>query len=291
MASLGTDTMGSVRIPASYCGVVGLKPTFGLASAAGVVPTYWPWDAVGPLARTVEDAAIMLDGIAGYDAESPGSRPTPKAAFWPVRKIELTGYRFSILRNLVAPVESPAILEAFKRAVEVFRRLGARPQEETIPDYVPTTARRQGFLIVEAVAAFLHKDVLAAKPESFSRQVLGYLQFGRDVSSARLLHAQCVLEGLRHSAQRLFERTDFVLSPATPQTSFRFGEPVPDTSGDLAALANFGGCPAISVPMGFDKSGMPMGLQIVGAPGADSALLSVASAFESSTDFRLKSIQ
>lgn len=264
--ALGTDTMGSIRIPASYCGVVGLKPTYGRVSNSGVCHVSWRLDHVGPLARSVDDAVLMLDAIAGFDVPGAESRR-----------------RLGVLENYEPTSVVPAVREAFERALRVLADLGYRIESVTIPDYDPAQARRSGLLMVEADAAVVHRADLAERPELISDEVRAMLDYGRRAAAAKLARAEQVVGLAATGARRLLEELDAIVSPTTPQTAFAFGEPVPDSQGDFTALANFAGCPAISVPMGADPAGMPIGLQFVAAPWCESRLLEIARAFERAT--------
>jgi len=264
--ALGTDTMGSIRIPASYCGAVGLKPTYGLVSNSGVCYVSWRLDHVGPIARSVEDAGLVLDAIASFDTPGAGRHR-----------------RLGVLENYERTAVAPAVREAFERALRVLADLGYRVESAAIPDYDPSQARRSGLLMVEADAAVVHEADLAERPELLSDEVRAMLDYGRRAAPAKLAHAERVVALAAVGARRLLEEFDAIVSPTTPQTAFVFGEPVPDSQGDFTALANFAGCPAISVPMGADPAGMPIGLQLVAAPWCEPGLLEIARAFERAT--------
>jgi aspartyl-tRNA(Asn)/glutamyl-tRNA(Gln) amidotransferase subunit A len=273
--ALGTDTMGSIRIPASYCGAVGLKPTYGLVSNGGVCSVSWRLDHVGPIARSVEDAGLVLDAIAGFDVRCPESRsPGPGAE---MRR------RLGVLENYEGTAVAPAVREAFERALRVLANLGYRVESVAIPGYDPSQARRSGLLMVEADAALVHETDLAERPELLSDEVRAMLDYGRRAAAAKLARAERVVALAAMGARRLLGEFDAIVSPTTPQTAFVFGEPVPDSQGDFTALANFAGCPAISLPMGADPAGMPIGLQLMGAPWSEPGLLEIARAFERAT--------
>jgi aspartyl-tRNA(Asn)/glutamyl-tRNA(Gln) amidotransferase subunit A len=273
--ALGTDTMGSIRIPASYCGAVGLKPTYGSVSTGGVCALSWRLDHVGPLARTVEDAALLLDAIAGFD---PGSAESQRPG--PGRRL---GKRLGVLGKLEATACTPAVRQAFERALGVLEHLGYSIETVEIPGYEPARARRSGLLMVEADAAVVHEAALAGRREAFSEEALAMLDYAISASAAKLARAERTVHLAARAALRLLEELDAIVSPTTPQTAFVFGEPVPDNQGDFTALASFAGCPAISVPMGADAAGMPIGLQLVAAPWCEAGLLEIARDFERAT--------
>ena len=273
--ALGTDTMGSIRIPASYCGVVGLKPTYGRVSTGGVCYVSWRLDHVGPMARSVEDVGILLDAIAGYDLHCTESRiPAPK---------DVNSFRLGVLQNYEKSSVAPAIREAFDRALKSFSDLGYRVGGVSLQDFDPAYARRCGLLMVEADAALVHEKDLSERPEMLSEQMRAMLNYGRSASAAKLAKAERVVALTATGAQRLLEGLDAIVSPTMPQTAFRFDEPVPDNQGDFTALANFAGCPAISMPMGVDAEGMPMGLQLMGPAWSEHRLLEIARAFETAS--------
>jgi aspartyl-tRNA(Asn)/glutamyl-tRNA(Gln) amidotransferase subunit A len=265
--ALGTDTLGSIRIPASYCGTVGLKPTFGRVSTGGVCALSRPFDHVGPLARTVEDAALLLDAIAGSDPDRVETRGPGR------------NRRLALLKNYESTAVAPAVREAFERALRVLADLGYRVESVGIPGYEPFQARRSGLLMVEADAALVHETDLAERPELLSDEVRAMLDYGRRATAAKRAQAERVVALAAMGARQLLEEFDAIVSPTTPQTAFLFGEPVPESQGDFTALANFAGCPAISVPMGADAAGMPIGLQLVAAPWCEAGLIEIARAY------------
>lgn len=270
--ALGTDTMGSIRIPASYCGAVGLKPTYGRVSTGGVCYVSWRLDHVGPIARSVEDAGILLDAIAGFDVLCTESRlPAPG---------KVMRRRLGVLRDYEKTGVAPAVREAFERALGILADLGYRIESVSIPGYDPSHARRCGLLMVEADAALVHEKDLAERPEMLSEQMRAMLGYGRSATAAKLARAERVVALAATGARRLLEDLDAIVSPTTPQTAFGFDEPVPDSQGDFTALANFAGCPAISVPLGADPAGMPIGLQFMAPPWSEPGLLEIARAFE-----------
>ena len=265
--ALGTDTLGSIRIPASYCGTVGLKPTFGRVSTAGVCALSSRFDHVGPLARTVEDAALLLYAMAGADRDSAES-PRPER-----------DRRLAVLENYEGTPVAPAVREAFERALQVLADLGYRVESVAIPDYEPSQARRAGLLMVEADAALVHETDLAERPELLSDEVRAMLEYGRRATAAKRAQAERVVTLAAMGTRQLLEEFDAIVSPTTPQTAFLFGEPIPESQGDFTALANLAGCPAISVPMGADAAGMPIGLQLVAAPWCEAGLIEIARAY------------
>jgi len=285
-AALGTDTGGSVRLPAAYCGVVGLKPSYGLVSTRGVVPLSYRLDHVGPLTRTVEDAALMLGAMAGRDPDCPESRPgapPPDVA----ARASLDGVRLGVLRNVDDDAPEPAVAASFRAACVQLGRLGASIETVELPTYDMARGRRAGFVRVEVEAAFVHGALYQREPERFSAEMRGFLEFGARASAQQLLQADRRIALAGFELARCFDRVDAILSPTAPQVAFSFDRPPPDNQGGYTILANFAGCPAISLPMGATPDGLPTGLHVMAPVGREDRVLAVASAYEAAAGWRL----
>jgi len=278
--ALGTDTGGSVRIPAAYCGVVGLKPSYGLVSTRGVVPLSLRLDHVGPLTRTVGDAGLLLSAVAGHDAEWPYSRAYQQEDYAQVAEGSLAGIRVGLLTNYERTQVEPAVSNAFGKAVALFQRLGAEIHELSLPTYDVVRGRRAVFVRVEVEAAAAHGQLYRSEPERFSPEMRGYLDWGLKAGALRLVEADYTMDVAVREVGRCFQAVDAVVTPTTPQAAFPFGGSIPDTQGDFCALANMAGCPAISLPMGLNADGLPLGLQIMAPVGQDKRVLAIASAYE-----------
>lgn len=281
-AALGTDTGGSVRIPASYCGTVGLKPSYGLISTRGVVPLSNRLDHVGPLTRSVADAALVLDTLGGFDPDCPESRRGPAGGYSPPRPSRLEGLKLGILMNFAAEPQEEAITKAFRIAIGHFARLGAEIRSIELPSYDPVRGRRAGFLRVEAEAAFVHGPLYERQPERFSAEMRRFLDYGRKLLATQLVSADRRVEVAAFELTKCFEELDAIVSPTTPQAAPGFDEKAPENAGTFCIPANFAGCPAISVPMGCDELGRPLGLQVMGPVHRDSRVLHIAAAYEAS---------
>ena len=277
-AALGTDTGGSVRIPAAYCGQVGLKPSYGRVSARGVVPLSVRLDHVGPLARTVTDAALLFAAMAGWDANYPYARPYPAPDLNPPAAT-LKGLRLSILGNLPSTTIEPSVGAAFERAIAVLSAEGASVTSITLPTYDVVGGRRAVFVRVEVEAALEHGALYRREGDRFSPEMKGYLDWGLGASAIRLAQADRIIAGAAHELSCALAGVDALLLPTTPQAAFAFDGSVPDSASDFCVLANMAGCPAISVPMGLNELGLPLGLQLMAAKGEDERLLSIASAY------------
>jgi len=284
-AGIGTDTLGSVRLPAAYCGVAGLKPTHGVVSARGVVPLSRRLDTVGPIARCVADLGLMLDVIAGFDPEYPGSVERRSEATHPAEKADLTGVTCGIIANLDLIEMDADVRSAFARTIEMLEALGASIRRIDLPDYDPTTARRAGLLVCEADGAAVHERAMTEWPGAFSAEFRRMLEYGRDAARERLTKAERVIESAAFEIRRLLREVDLIVSPTTPQPAFPFDGPVPVDQADLTAIASFGGCPAVSIPCGLTRTGLPMGLQLIGRPLGERALLAAARVLEARCSF------
>jgi aspartyl-tRNA(Asn)/glutamyl-tRNA(Gln) amidotransferase subunit A len=285
-AALGTDTGGSVRIPAAYCGQVGLKPSYGRVSTRGVVPLSLRLDHVGPLTRTVSDAALLLAAMAGEDPDWPYARAFQAPDPSPPSPI-LKGLRLGILSNLEQTAIEPSVQAAWQRALELLQSAGASVATFTLPTYDVVRGRRAVFVRVEVEAAMQHEALYRREPERFSAEMKGYFDWGLSASAVRLAQADRTIERAAHELSRALASVDAILTPTTPQAAFAFDGPVPDSAGDFCVLANMAGCPAISVPMGVNEGGLPLGLQFLAAAGEDQRLLAIALAYERAAGFSL----
>jgi aspartyl-tRNA(Asn)/glutamyl-tRNA(Gln) amidotransferase subunit A len=286
-AALGTDTGGSVRIPAAYCGVVGLKASFGLVSIRGVVPLSYRLDHVGPLTRTVADAALMLGAMAGFDPSCPDARRAPSYEFPVASAGRLDGTVLGVIRNFDDESSEPAVVDAFKAALRELEALGAAVKVIELPSYDMARGRRAGFVRVEIEAAFVHAALYRAEPERFSPAMRSYLDYGLKASAQQALQADRRIDLARFELARAFDTVDAIVSPTAPQTSFPFERAVPDNQGGFTILANFAGCPAISLPMGTSPDGLPIGLQVMAPIDREDQVLRIAAAYEAKAAWQI----
>ncbi len=274
--AIGTDTMGSVRIPAAYCGVVGLKPTAGLVSRHGVVPLSPALDHVGMLARTPRLAARGLQAMVTDDPRDPASRPAP--ADWsavPAAAPTLGGLRIGLPEPVLAAPMLSAIRTAWDEAALRLRELGAIVSPVAVPGWEPGATRRAGLLLIEAEAAALH-EALIADPDATSPGFRAALQYGRDAGTVRLARALFRLSEARAGALRALDACDLLLMPTAPQRAFAFGTPTPPDQADFTAIANIAGLPAIAIPWRSDD--LPASVQIVGRPYDEARVVGLAEA-------------
>jgi aspartyl-tRNA(Asn)/glutamyl-tRNA(Gln) amidotransferase subunit A len=292
-ATLGSDTGGSIRVPASLCGIVGIKPTYGRVSRWGAMPLSFSLDHVGPLCRSSEDAALMLEAIAGHDPRDRSTSPRPVP-----RYRDALGPGLEQLRVGVVPPEryefplAPAVEKAFKDALDGLKALGARVEICEVPEFTPFNGLRRAILVAEIAA--LHRELVRTRRADYNQTTLSRMLPGFALDSADYLRALSARGPLTRSfCREVFSRCDVLALPTTPVPTPRIDET--DTQGDsryveasnqlgsLIGPFNYTGLPAISTPMGFDDSGMPLGLQLVARPFAEALLLRTSHQFERAT--------
>ncbi|MFJ9612023.1 amidase [Kitasatospora sp. NPDC101176] len=287
--ALGTDTGGSIRVPAALNGVVGLKPTYGLVPRHGVTSLSWSLDHVGPITRTVEDAATVLTALAGHDPRDPASLDVPAADYRPADDPDLTGLRIGLPRTHYFDHVDPEVESAVRHAVGQLEALGARLVEVDVPMTRYLQATQWGLMVPEATA--YHERTLRTVPELYQADVRVLLEAGELLTAGDYLRAQRSRTLMRQEWARLWETVDVIAAPAVPLTAVRAGEEtvtwpdgttegVSDALVRLSAPANITGVPALTVPAGQDAAGLPIGLQLLGRPLGEQTLLRVGHAFE-----------
>ena len=274
VAAVGSDSLGSIRIPASYCGVFALKPTHGEISTRGMVAAARRLDAVGLLARSVDDLTVLLQVLAGYDADDARSRRR-RVAFSPP-DWEPGNLRTGLLGDLAGVGVQPEVIEVFEAALEKLpRELGERRTVD-FSDWNFARTRRAGLLLMEAeILGTFAADLESAGP-SVSDRFRSMLGYAATKSAADYAVADRVLDAATLKMRRLFAQVDVLVMPTTPQGAFLLGESVPDSQADLTSFASLAGCPAVSIPMGTLPNGLPIGMQLIGARGSDLRLLELA---------------
>jgi aspartyl-tRNA(Asn)/glutamyl-tRNA(Gln) amidotransferase subunit A len=296
-AALGSDTGGSIRIPASLCGTVGLKATFGRVSRTGVVPHSWSLDHAGPLTRSVGDAAILLNVLAGRDHADPGSAAVSVPDFTAGLGQDVRGLRIAVCRNHFFGRNQRAVAEAVELAINWFAAQGAVVEDVTIPRL--EFGLGAIFAIELASSAAYHDASLrAGRVNGFTADVATLVEMGRLVTGADYLKAEQFRSVLIEDFRQVFDRADIIIAPTEPVTAPFADQTSVDLDGTSeSALAatwrltypfNLTGVPAITVPCGFDAQGLPIGLQIAGSWFAEQAVLRAACAYEAahSTDIR-----
>jgi aspartyl-tRNA(Asn)/glutamyl-tRNA(Gln) amidotransferase subunit A len=317
-AALGSDTGGSIRQPASFCGVVGLKPTYGRVSRYGLVAYGSSLDQIGPITQTVGDAALMMNVIAGHD---PADSTSVDEAVAPVCDyLEKLDERIENLRVGIVPQlncgADESVQEAIGAAIDVYKRAGAEVIEVDMPHseyaiaayYVIATAEASGNLARYDGVHYGHRSEKAqdyievytkSRAEAFGKEVkrrimLGTYALSSGYYDAYYLKALKVRNLIRRDFTDAFEKCDCIIMPAAPTTAFRIGEKVDDPltmylSDVYTIAANLAGIPGMSIPCGFDDGNLPIGLQILGPTFTEDRLLRIARMFESQTDWHTKS--
>ncbi len=280
--ALGSDTAGSIRIPAAFCGAVGLKPTYGRISTHGVLPLSWNLDHVGPITRTVADAALLLSACAGYDAADPTAGQAAVDDYSAGLTAGVRGMRLAVLSDSYFRNAEPAVLQAFERAVAVLRAAGAVIEELAV-DW-GAQARRNNSVILVSDAATYHAQALAEQPTSYAPQTRADLERGAAYHATEYASARRYQQQLQRTALTIFERYRAVLLPTTPMVAHLRSDDGFDAVQGRSPLSftapfNFLGWPALSLPCGM-ADGLPVGLQIVGAPWDEATVLRVGSAYE-----------
>jgi Asp-tRNA(Asn)/Glu-tRNA(Gln) amidotransferase A subunit family amidase len=282
VAAIGSDTLGSIRVPASYCGVYALKPTHGEISARGLVPAARRLDSVGLLARGVDDLTVLLQTLAGYDADDARSRRR-RVAFQPP-DWEPGNLRTGFLPDLAAVGVERDVIDVFNHALSQLKgELGERrPVDFSDWDFART--RRAGLLLMEAEMLNTFADELADEAYPVSPGFRQMVDFAAKKSAADYVAADLVLDAATLKMRRLFAQVDVLVLPTTSQGAFPLDQPAPASQADLCSFASLAGCPSVSIPMGTLPNGMPIGMQLVGARGSDLRLLELAAVCASSLD-------
>ncbi|CAO3433757.1 amidase [Azospirillum doebereinerae] len=285
--SFGTDTGGSIRIPAALCGVVGLRPSVGRVPNTGVLPCSVDFDTVGPLAYTVADVARGFAAIAGYDPEDPNSVEAPLGNFLPSLSAGIAGVRIGIPRNFYFDDLQPAVAARLSEAAAALERAGARLVDVTIEEAEVAQART-AFSLLVADMAQQHKTKIDGAPEAIGPEVLRRLRLGLPVSGVEYAESRRWLANWKLRFRALFEAVDLILTPTTPIVAARIADAA-DMIAATRAVSRFTygfgalGLPAMSVPCGFDAEGMPVGMQIVGRWFDEPLVLRAGAAFQAVT--------
>ena len=284
--ALGSDTGGSIRIPASLCGVVGLKPTYGRVSLRGAVPLSWSLDHAGPMARRVSDVALLLEAIAGPDNADPGSADVATGDYRAKLEDGISGWRIGVIADESLGDVEPDVRAAVRKAVKALASAGARIEELAVPEL--QEAGRLNGLMTTADAAAFHRERMERAPDAFGQDVLTRLRRGAAYGATDYADARRQQSILRQTFSSWFVEHggsfDAVILPTTPCIAPRIAglDPVAlaPVLTRLTAPFNFTGLPAMSVPCGVTPDGLPVGLQIVGAPWAEQRVLRVGRAYE-----------
>lgn len=284
--AMGSDTGGSIRIPASFCGVVGLKPSFGRVSRYGVLPLDFSLDHMGPLTQCVRDAALTLNVLAGFDPRDQTCSPRPAEPYLPSEPVNIQGLRIGIPENFYFDRISPSIADAVGHATRLAEESGAVVVSLRVPDIARLNTIGRIILLSEASATmerYLHRR------EDFGSDVLALLDQGRLLPATDYINAQRVRRVLQQEFQAVWKQVDCLLTPTTPISAPKIGQATIDlgeeedvriASTRLARGVNVLGLPALSLPCGFDAAGLPIGLQIIGPSFQEALILRIGAALE-----------
>ena len=289
LGALGSDTGGSIRLPAAYCGIAGLKPTPGLVSRRGVIPLAPSLDTAGPMAWTAEDCAILLDALAGHDPADPASVPGPSVSYATAIATPLKGLRVGVLRHVYEHdmPAAPEVHVAMNRAAAVLKSLGCRVEDATLPPLQEYNA--VGRVIITSEAYALHEANLRTRPSDYSRAFRIRVLSGALIRAAEYIAAQRRRTDLIALTAKAFQRFDVLISSPTLGAAPLLSEQRPDDGFArplLTTLANVAAVPSMVVCAGFTAAGLPLGLEIMGPAWGDATVLRVGHHFERETGTR-----
>jgi aspartyl-tRNA(Asn)/glutamyl-tRNA(Gln) amidotransferase subunit A len=279
--SIGSDTGGSIRIPASYCGVVGLKPTYGLVSLHGVCDLSPSLDHAGPIARSVSDIASLLQIIAGHDPADPRSLDAPLPDYTAALEHNIRGLRVGVVQEHMGRLH-PGVADVTMAALRELERLGMQLCEVSLPELAGADQALLALVMPEA--SLVHTDGLRQRPGDYAELTRAQLEQGTQIPAVDYLRAQAYQRNLRAAMLTALRGVDLLASPTVAWEASAEDPPVGDPEGADEALRtgpyNITGLPAISIPCGFGPAGLPLGLQLAAAPLAEGLLLRAAHHYE-----------
>ena len=290
LGAIGTDTAGSIRLPSAFCGISGFKPTFGLVSAHGVVPLAPSYDHVGPMARTAEDCALMLDAIAAYDSWDPNSSTVQRGGYAHALADRTEKLRLGIPDQFFFDDLDPEVAAAFDEAIRIARSMASDIKSVSIPVDTDRTVH-----VYEAYQ--YHAKYLPGSADKYQPETLRRIMAGEKVTANEYQQKKAELLELRRKAARIFDDVDLILTPTVPVLPPDIADlqahPEQLRPAEIVMLRNTRpfnvlGLPSISIPCGFSKGGLPIGLQITGPAHEDAAVLRFAHAFQQATDWHQK---
>lgn len=313
--ALGSDTGGSIRLPASFCGIVGMKPTYGRVSRYGLIAFASSLDQIGPFARSVEDSALLLEAISGYDSHDSTSLDIQVPAFSKALNKDIKGSKVGVIKELLAEGVSPDVKKSVENAIKMYKDLGAEIIEISLPlleysigvYYILATAEASSNLARFDGVKYGHrtkdpKNLLEmytkTRAEGFGDEVKRRIMLGTYALSAGYYDAyykkaQQLRRLIKEDFDKAFEKVDILVSPTCPNTAFEIGSKIEDPLSmyltDIGTIsANLAGIPGMSLPCGYDSDGMPIGLQILAPALHEEKMFNMAYNFEQATDFHKK---
>ena len=313
--SLGSDTGGSIRLPASFCGIVGMKPTYGRVSRYGLIAFASSLDQIGPFARSVEDAANLLEVISGYDPKDSTSLNIPVENYSSMLNNDIKGKKIGVIKELMSEGLTEDVSKALQKAIDDYKAMGCEIVEISLPSlkysigiyYILATAEcssnlarfdgvRYGYRTPDAknlMELYTRSRAEGFGPEVKRRIMLGTYALSSGYYDAYYKKAQQMRALVTQEFAKAFEQVNVLISPTCPNTAFDLGAKASDPLAmyltDIATIsANLAGIPGLSVPAGFDRDGMPIGLQILAPQMQDAKLLNFAYKFEQANDYHTK---
>ena len=313
--SLGSDTGGSIRLPASFCGIVGMKPTYGRVSRYGLIAFASSLDQIGPFARTVEDAANLLEVISGHDPKDSTSLNLPVEHYANSLNNDIKGLKVGVIKELMSEGLAPDVQKSMEAAIECYKKLGAEIVEISLPNlkhsigiyYILATAEcssnlarfdgvKYGYRTPDAknlLEMYTKTRAEGFGPEVKRRIMLGTYALSSGYYDAYYKKAQQMRALVTQDFVEAFKKADILISPTCPNTAFELGaksnDPLAMYLTDIATIsANLAGIPGMSIPAGFDKDGMPIGLQILAPQLQEARLFNAAHKFERANDYYTK---
>ena len=296
--ALGTDTGGSIRLPSAINGIVGIRPTYGRVSNQGIIPLAWSMDTAGPMTRTVEDCALMFSVIAGRDPGDPTTAQVPVQDYLAGLKQGVKGLRIGVVPGYFFHHLQPPVYAALKTALATFESLGAVIYEVDIKNIHGNISAQ---LTIEAAEpSTYHQRWLRERPSDYGEDVRTLLEVGEMLLATHYLQAQRYRALLRQEFMDAFQQVDVFVCPTLPFTATRVGamrvviengveEDMLSAIMQYTGVPSLTGLPSLAVPCGFDADGLPIGMQIIGRPFDEATLFRAGSAFQTVTDFHLKS--
>jgi aspartyl-tRNA(Asn)/glutamyl-tRNA(Gln) amidotransferase subunit A len=291
--SFGSDTAGSIRLPASFCGAVGLKPTFGRVSRYGLQPLSWSLDYAGPFGRSVRDVAVLLQAVAGADPRDPASAAVTVPNYAGALGGRLDGVTIGFVTNVMGAGLDPEIDAAVGRAVPVLAEAGAAVREVAIPE-LEGSAADAAMTIIVPEATHTHREWLESRPDDYSATVLERLLAGRSIPAVEYFAAKDAGERLRAKIEEIQREVDLLVLPTMPVVAMPLDETTVEVSegergmtvlNHLVSPFNLTGQPALCLPCGFTERGLPIGLQIVGRAFEEDLVLAAGHAYQLRTDW------
>jgi aspartyl-tRNA(Asn)/glutamyl-tRNA(Gln) amidotransferase subunit A len=295
--AIGTDTGGSIRLPSAINGTVGIRPTYGRVSNHGIIPLAWSMDTAGPMTRTVEDCALMFNVVAGADARDAATAQVPVDNYLGRLSTGLKGLRIGIVPGYFFSHLQTDVKTAVERALKTFQELGAHLIDVDITNIEGNISAQ--LTIESAEPSTYHQHALRTRPGDFGDDVRTLLEVGELLLATHYLQAQRYRTLLRSEFLDAFKRVDVFICPTLPFTATEIGatkviiengveEDMLSAIMQYTGVASLTGLPALNVPCGFDSSGLPVGMQIIGAPFTEANLFSIGHAFQQATDYHLR---